>query len=79
MLKLNFKTAEYVAVKNGGDRCSVEAGDICRLGMYCKDGVCRCRSGHMSANGEYCLQDTERLLGDRCDPDTDICVHQGRM
>ncbi len=64
------------AARRGEEYCY--GGDVCPERMLCRDGRCRCAEeagDSMTDDGRFCLRPHERLLGQACDPHTDVCYH----
>lgn len=63
-----------LTARHGGEACN--ASEICPDGMTCREGVCICNIGKLTPDGYRCLLSTEKLLGQQCNPSTDVCLQK---
>lgn len=58
----------------GMEACTSD--DMCIEGMICKKEICQCANGRMTSDRLHCLRHNQRLLGDRCSPADNKCLHK---
>lgn len=66
--------AKCVPMRLGLESCSSES--MCRDGMSCKNGTCRCLNGKMTSDRLQCLPHNARLLQENCSPKENSCYQK---